>query len=115
MRSILVLLLVGLIAGCTTTSVSDFFAVETVPDAQTGALKTDTYPEINDVPVGETKQLSDAQTAAEKRELTEAASEGRAQATDNNQASYKREVKRLRRLARDQKERRAAALKAASQ
>jgi len=113
MRIVPALLLIGLLAGCTTTSVSDIFAVETVPDTQTGALKTGTYPEIGDVPVAETKQLSGAQTAAEKRGLAQAASRGRSQAAADNQASYNREIADLRRLAEEQKKRRAAVLEAA--
>lgn len=113
MRMIIALVVAAMLSGC--TAVNDVFTVDTIPDTQTGASKTANYPEINDVPVGETSQLSDAQTAAEKRALNQAASKGRGQAGANNQASYRQEVARLRRLAQEQRQRGAKALKAASQ
>lgn len=115
MRIVIAALVVLMLSGCVSTSVNEFFTVDTAPTGTTPASNTDTYPEINNVPVGETQQLSSAQTAAEKRELASAASKGRVQATNNNQASYAREIAELRRLALQQQQRRAASLKAASE
>ncbi len=115
MRCVFILLPVLFLSACVSTSVNDFFTVETAPSGTTGASNAGNYPDLTSTPSGATSQLTDAQVAQEKQQLAAAAGKGRSQASANNQAAYNAEVARLRRLAEDQKRRRAESVKAVSQ
>ncbi|MEM8749758.1 MAG: hypothetical protein AAGF28_05610 [Pseudomonadota bacterium] len=60
----------------------------------------------------EAEQISKAEAVAVKNELRNAAARGNAQAAQNNESTYRNEVKRLQNLARSQTRRREAAIAA---
>ncbi|MGL4489723.1 MAG: hypothetical protein ACRCU5_09795 [Rhizobiaceae bacterium] len=85
----------ALMCGCASNTIDEAVPVATAGPTASAPRNTGQYPNINIVPVGETAQLSDAETAATRAEL-----EGEAQVQQQRGESAEAYVERLRRLQR---------------
>lgn len=101
---VIVIVCLGL-AACVTSSPDALLRVEQAPAGGQGA-KTGQYPNLNELPQGQTNQLTEDQAEAAKRKLESDVQSANAQADRNNEAEYRREVEALRRLAEDQRKKR---------
>ncbi|MEM9733815.1 MAG: hypothetical protein AAF903_10085 [Pseudomonadota bacterium] len=107
-RFFIPLLMPVLLWGCVNSSPD--FVLSQPPLIPGRGSDTGQIPNINDVPRGETAQLTKAETAAAKQQLARDAQPAQAQAQQatNEEAAYRAEVEALRRLAEEQKRRRLA-------
>ena len=76
------------------------------------AQKTGQFPVIGQVPTGQTTQLTPTEKAATKTDLAKATQKGDAQAAQNSEAIYRKEVADLQKLALDAQKKRLAEIEA---
>ena len=90
----------AVMSGCVTASPDNLFAVNG-PAGQ--VRKSGRFPVIGQIPVGETKQLTENEKLVARRELREEAAAGKAQAAQDSLRDYNNEVAAMRKLAIERK------------
>ena len=102
-----VVMMSGLIlSGCITSSPEQLLSPTGTAQPLGQAKKTGDFGNVNSQPEPAAEQLSKNEVAQAKAELTRDAAPSTAQAAQNNQATYRREVSELQKLAAEQKKRR---------
>jgi hypothetical protein len=102
----LVLLSSIALSGCVTSSPEQLLSPTGTAQPLGQPKITGDFGSVNNQPQPATEQLSQSEVARAKAELTQDAAPSAAQAAQNNQATYQREVAELQKLAADQKKRR---------
>ena len=94
------------LSGCITSSPEQLLSPTGSAQPLGQPKKTGDFGNVYNKPQPAAEQLSNSEVAQAKAELTRDAAPSTAQAKQNNQATYSREVSELQKLARDQKARR---------
>ena len=102
----LLFLAVATLSACVTTSPDVLLSNSTEPAGQ--IVKTGNYPVIGQVPKAQTTQITPTEKAAIKADLTNSAKKGSAQAAQDSQSAYNRELVAMRKLAAAEKKKRLA-------
>lgn len=95
-KSVLLILTALILGGCVTSTPDSLFAT----NEPLGHAKIEgQFPKIGQVPVGQTSQITPTEKIITKRQLAQAAAQGRAQASQDAQGQYSSEVARMRKEA----------------
>ncbi len=103
MKIVLIILSSLIISGCVTNTPDVLFS-----EPVGKPLNTGNYPVIGRVPKAQTAQITPTERTAAKAELARAAQKGSAQAAQDSQSAYNRELAAMRKLAASEKKKRLA-------
>ena len=91
------------LGGCVTGSTDTLLSAD--PTQPVGAQQnTAQFPVIGQIPVAQTRQMTEKEKAAMQKSLELDSQRGRQQAAGNNESQYNREILELQRLAKEREE-----------